>query len=329
LFFTFLFPLFSFLSPLEVHVLSRVAESLFWIGRYIERAENAARLLDVNYYATLEGSGLVSEQWGPLLTITGSEVAFREHNTRADGRSVPYWLAFSTDNHSSIKSCLEQARENARSLRDRLSTEMWEALNRSYHDLCFGTERILERDELHSYCVAVRDASHLFHGIAAATLLHDPGWDFLRAGQMLERGDNVLRLLQVRYRRKGPEAAVADALENHRWMAVLKSASAYEAYRRRYHTSLELRRIVEFLVLEPRFPRSVRYSAGRLQNALASIAKVSGAQPEMIRRVGWLVAQLEYASVDSILDAETPSLERLLEEFNAVGAGVFEAYFNV
>jgi uncharacterized alpha-E superfamily protein len=130
---------------LEVHVLSRVAESLFWIGRYIERAENTARLLDVNYYATLEGSGLVSEQWGPLLTITGSEHNFREHNLRADGRSVPYWLAFSSDNPSSIKCCLEQARENARTLRDRLSTEMWESLNRAYHDLCFGTERILWR----------------------------------------------------------------------------------------------------------------------------------------------------------------------------------------
>ena len=308
-------------------MLSRVAENLFWIGRYIERAENNARLLDVNYYATLEGAGLVTGQWGPLLAITGSEESFRARGERGDARRVSHWLAFSLENPSSIRSCVAGARENARGLRDRISTEMWEALNKAYHNLCFDTERIMENDELHAYCDAVREASHLFHGMAAATLLHDQGWEFLRAGQMLERGDNVLRLLQVRYRRKGGEA-FAEALENHRWMAVLKTASAYEAYRKRYHTRLEPRRIAEFLLLEEKFPRSVLYSATRLRSSLRAINDANkGVKSGALRRVGWLAARLEYASVDQIMDQDEPSLESLLQEFNAIGADVSAAYF--
>ena len=308
-------------------MLSRVAESLFWIGRYIERAENNARLLDVNYYATLEGAGLVTGQWGPLLAITGGEDTFRARGDRVDARRVSHWLAFASDNHSSIRSCIAQARENARGLRDRISTEMWECLNKTYHDLCFDTERILENDELHAYCNAVREASHLFHGMAAATLLHDQGWEFLRAGQMLERGDNVLRLLQVRYRRKGGEV-FAEALENHRWMAVLKTASAYEAYRKRHHTRLEPRRIAEFLLLEEKFPRSVLYSATRLRSSLRAIGDANkGVKSGALRRVGWLAARLEYASVDRILDHDDPSLETMIEDFAGIGLEVSAAYF--
>ena len=122
-------------------MLSRVAESLYWIGRYLERAESTARLLDVNYYAILEGAGLVTEQWPPLLGITGSENNFKTRHAKADAKSVPFWLAFDLYNPSSIRSCISMARENARSLRDRISTEMWESVNRAYLELCLTPTR--------------------------------------------------------------------------------------------------------------------------------------------------------------------------------------------
>ncbi len=307
-------------------MLSRVAESLYWIGRYLERAESTARLLDVNYYAILEGAGLVTEQWPPLLAITGSDNNFRGHHSRADAKSVPFWLAFDLYNPSSIRSCITQARENARSLRERISSEMWECLNRAYLELCFNTDTVMENDALHEYCQKVREASHLFHGIALSTLQRDQGWQFLRIGQMIERADNLLRLLQVRYRKSKAESPVfAEALENHRWMAVLKSASAYEAYRKQHHTRLEPRTIAEFLLLENSFPRSVRYSLEGMRDALKKLPG-SGAA---LREANWLVARLEYVRIEDILDEEKPSLERLMASVNLAGRVVFETYFSV
>jgi uncharacterized alpha-E superfamily protein len=307
-------------------MLSRVAESLYWIGRYLERAESTSRLLDVNYYAILEGAGLVTEQWGPLLSITGSDNTFREHHARADAKSVPFWLAFDLYNPSSIRSCVTQARENARSLRDRISSEMWECVNKAYLELCFNTDAVLREDALHDYCSRVRESSQLFHGIALATLLRDQGWQFLRIGQMIERADNLLRLLQVRYRKSKAEGAVfAEALENHRWMAVLKSASAYEAYRKRYHTRLEPRTIAEFLLLENTFPRSVRYSVEGMRDALKKLPGSS----QLVREANWLAARLEYAKIEDILDDERPSLEKLLDAINLAGRMVHQTYFSV
>lgn len=306
-------------------MLSRVAESLYWIGRYLERAESTARLLDVNYYAILEGAGLVTEQWPPLLGITGSENNFKTRHAKADAKSVPFWLAFDLYNPSSIRSCISMARENARSLRDRISTEMWESVNRAYLELCFNTDTVLENDALHEYCTKVREVSHLFHGIALSTLQRDQGWQFLRIGQMIERADNQLRLLQVRYRKsKADGADFAEALENHRWMAVLKSASAYESYRKLHHTRLAPRSIAEYLLLEPSFPRSVLYSITGMRDALKKLPGSSA----VLREADWLVARLEYARIEDILDDEKPSLERLMESIGAAGQMVNETYFS-
>ncbi len=310
-------------------MLSRVAESLFWIGRYVERSENTARMLDVNYYATLEAAGVVSEQWSPLLSISGSETSFREQRGRADARTVPSWLAFDRGNPGSIASSMARARENARGLRDRIPSEMWEAVNKAYLSLCFQDDSILDRDELHEYCVAAREASHLFFGIAFATLPRDEGWSFLRAGQIVERGDNTLRLLQVRYRHKTGDLPHV-AIHNHRWVAVLKSASAYEAYQKRRHAGLDPRTIAEFLLLDPDFPRSVRYAAKNLQETLEQIGRGRpDAHPDLLREASWLYARLQHVTIDDILTHETPGLETLLGEFNALGNAIHEAYFVV
>ncbi len=303
-------------------MLSRVAENLFWIARYIERAESSSRLLDVNYYATLEGGNLVQEQWLPLLKITGGEKAFREHHPKADSKSVPFWLAFDLYNPSSICSTLTQARENARSLRDRISSEMWECINKAYHELCFDTEAVIANDALHEYCNRVRETSHLFFGIALSTLLRDEGWQFLRLGQLIERADNLLRILQVRYQNT-ETSVVADALENHRWMALLKTVSAYEAYRKRYHTKLEPQNIAEFLLLDSTFPRSVIYAVEGVRDSLKKLPNASKIQHE----TNWLAARLEHSQVTDMLDQD--ALEKILEDVNAIGAMVQSTYFHL
>lgn len=310
-------------------MLSRLAESLYWIGRYVERAENTARLLTVNYYATVETSGQVGEEWGPLLDISGSKDNFARHHGRADASTVPAWLAFDRGNPSSVSSSLARARENARGLRDRIPSEMWESLNRAYHDLCFQDEAVLACDGLFEFCSAARDTSQFFFGIAFATLPRDEGWLFMRAGQMLERGDNVLRLIQARYRHHEVDPGLIAVL-NHRWIAVLKTASAYEAYRKCNHADLSPRTIAQFLLLDAAFPRSVRYSGENLHDALASIDRIHpGAHPALLREAKWLLARLEHASVDELMDRDQADLGTLLSDFGRIGSAISAAYFTV
>ncbi|PNY83043.1 hypothetical protein CVO96_12880 [Deinococcus koreensis] len=313
-------------------LLSRLAENLFWIGRYVERAENTARLLNVNYYATLETAGRAREYWTPLLEMTGGERELRAKYGRLDARSISAWMAFDRDNPNSIASSLLRARENARGLRDRIPSEMWESLNRAYLTLCFENGDILDRDGLFDYCGAARDASQFFFGIAFATLPRDEGWSFMRAGQTLERGDNTLRVLQTRFRDSAGQSWQSDpaggTLQDQRWVSALKGASAYEAYRKRVHGGIEPMRIAEFLLLDEYFPRSVRYSAENLHDALVQIDRHHpGAHPETLRLARWLVARLQFATVEHIIEDEHPSIEELLGDFNRVGAAINAAYF--
>ena len=317
-------------------MLSRIAENLYWMGRYVERAENTARLLDVNYHAIVEvplqpgTKGIVTEQWAPLLHILDDEARFREHFGRADRSTVPEWLAISSENPSSIRMSLTHARENARTLRDRISTEMWETLNRAYLELCDGKREDIAQETLHDYCAIAKESSYLFFGTADATLPRDLGWYFLKAGQYLERTDNVLRILMVRYRQFKGQEVVARGVETHRGMALLKSISAFEAFRKRYHSALDSRHIAEFLLLDPFFPRSVRFSAGVVHDILKEIeARNPDVSAEPSRQAGWLAAQLEYMpSAEHVTEAEDPSLESLLRGLADLSEAVSHAYFN-
>lgn len=312
-------------------LLSRLAENLYWIGRYIERAENTARLLNVNYYATLENTSRAREYWKPLLELMGGDAGLRAKYGRVDARSISAWMAFDRDNPSSIASSIAHARENARGLRDRIPSEMWESVNRSYLSLCFENEAVLDRDGLFEYCASARDSAQFFFGIAFATLPRDEGWSFMRAGQMLERGDNTLRVLRGRFRGVDAEVdthATARAFQDQRWVSVLKGLSAFEAYRKRVHSGLEPETIAEFLLLDEYFPRSVRYSAENLNDALMQIEHWHPNQhPEILRLSRWLVARLQYKEVEDILNEEQPSLEELIGDFNRIGAAINAAYF--
>lgn len=318
-------------------MLSRIAENIYWMGRYVERAENTARLLDVNYYALMEAPlvtgapDLVTEQWAPLLAATGQEDGFREHFDRADATSVPHWLALDRRNPGSVRSSLASARENARALRDRISSEMWETLNTIYLQLVAdGSDQLEPEDEaLHEFCVGVRDASQLFFGIADATLPRDLGWSFLRAGQYLERADSTLRTLLVRYRQARGEAPVAEGVAVHRAAALLRSLSAYEAFLKYHHAGFDARRIASFLLLDPWFPRSVLFCATALHAAVRELAPHNPeAARDTVRRAGWLEARLRYLEpATRILDDHDPSVEDLLGELARLSDDLARAYF--
>ncbi len=318
-------------------MLSRIAENLYWTGRYIERAENVARLLNVNYLALMEAplvpgaKGIVTEQWAPLLSFSDNVETFKTHFDKADAASVATWLALSYENPGSIRSSLALARENARTLRDRISSEMWESINTTYLQLCTETPNRLDEDNLYDYCIQAKDFSHLFFGMAESTLTHDLGWYFIKAGRHLERADNTLRALRIRYKNyRGQKQPVAEGLEAHRAMALLRSLSAYEAFRKYYHTALEPKLIAEFLLLHGQFPRSVRYNVRRLAEATNDLAKANpDVEGEARRMAGWLASRLEYMpSVELIIDKETPSIDDLINALSDISSAISTTYFD-
>ncbi len=180
-------------------MLSRIAESLFWLARYIERAEDTARILDVNYHMLLEQSQSYRLRWEPLIIMAGEENRFRQLYDEANAENVFEFLAFRQDNPSSIVQCIAKARENARTIRDRISREMWEDINGLYYNVA----RFNPRDEIaagpHRFCDEIKFGAHRFHGVTDATLPHDEGWEFLRIGWSLERAEMTSRLVDVQY----------------------------------------------------------------------------------------------------------------------------------
>src|ERR1700683_1659902 len=196
----------------------------------------------------------------PLINMAGEEKLFRKLYKEVNAENVFEFLAFSEENPSSIVQCISKARENARTIRDQISREMWEDINGLYYA---GT-RFHPREEIaagpHRFCDKIKFGAHRFHGVTDATLPHDEGWEFLRVGWSLERAEMTARLVDVQYHNllDAPDTIVSPG--NHQWMAVLKSVGAYEAYHRQYHSSIEPERVAEMLIMHPLHPRSIRFS---------------------------------------------------------------------
>jgi uncharacterized alpha-E superfamily protein len=248
-------------------MLSRVAASLYWMGRYLERAENIARLLDVNIqllidFGSIDDQG-VKEHWVPVLRSVGDEEVFFQHYAKADSASVTEFMTFHRQNPNSVFSCVCAARENARQVRDQISFEMWEVLNEVYLFLQASDAQKVWRDGPGAFYDQVKRYSHLFQGLTDATFSRTEGWDFLQFGKYLERADKTTRILDVKYHILLPRATdVGGAIDTAQWQAVLRSTSALEAYRRFYVTEILPKKVAEFLVLSDSFPRSLRYCLG-------------------------------------------------------------------
>jgi uncharacterized alpha-E superfamily protein len=313
-------------------MLSRVADSIYWMSRLVERAENVARFIDVNLTLTLDSPASYTQQWQPLINTTGDEEVFAKRFGTADQHNTIHFLAFDTENPNSILSCIQGARENARSIREVISSEMWEELNTFYLTVKAEAEQPNVAEMPHQFFGEVKQASHLFNGVTDATMSRTEGWHFFEMGRMLERADKTSRILDVKYYiLLRSVAEVGTPVDELQWAAVLRSASAFEMYRKR-HGRITPQAIVQFLLLDPEFPRSVRHS---LDRARASLHAITGTPIGSFRNLpekllGPLCSDLAFTNAEEIADVGLHQyLDDLQTRVNQVGAGIYETFFAV
>ena len=312
-------------------MLSRLADSLYWMGRYVERAENVARFIDVNTWLSLDLPEGYQEQWSPLISTTGDEALFAEHYDNASKSNVIQFLTFDTRNPNSIFSTVAAARENARFARQYITLEMWEQINRFYFTTQSGAQAAARGSEpSQDFFTEVINASHLFLGTLYATMSHNEGWHFCRLGRMMERSDKTSRILDTKYYLLLPSVdAVGTPYDDIMWAAVLRSTSAFEMYRKRYQ-QISPDRIVEFLVLDREFPRAILRC---LVSAEASLHLISGTPVGTFgnpaeQQLGRLCAELNYVQVREIISGGLHEfLDDIQIRLNLTGEAIHNAFF--
>ncbi len=307
-------------------MLARHAESLFWAGRQIERAESTARMLDVTYHGLLEAKPWEAKRsWMDLLKVLWLDRPFAELERGVRAGTVSEFLVFDKDNPGSIVSCVGQARENARAARELVSTELWEALNSFHLELRsrnLRTDVEVRPHELYGY---VKRSCQTIAGVAGETMSREDGWRFLMLGWMLERAEMTCRLLDVRYSQLVTAGATGGF---HHWLQTLKSASGSEAFRRQYRASMNSADVVEFLLLAPNFPRSVLFSLRSAENDLARLEAGSPQLARPQRLLGRTRSDLEFLDARELLDGNLHLfLDQLLNGIGQVTESVAIQYF--
>jgi uncharacterized alpha-E superfamily protein len=311
-------------------MLSRVAESIYWMSRYIERAENVARFISVNLNLSMDLPGQESQQWRPLVVTTGDEKDFAARYDGSSAEHVLQFLTFDAENPNSVVSCLRAARENARTVREIISSEMWEHLNNFYLIVKGGGGLASVLEDPFTFYEQVRFAGQQFLGVTDATMTHGEAWHFCRLGRSIERADKTSRILDVKYFILLPSPGdVGTPVDDIQWAALLRSAGALEMYRQR-HGRISPRAVVDFLVLDKEFPRAVLYC---LTKANESLHAISGTQPGSFsnlpeQRLGQLRAELAYTRADEIIASGLhESVDKLQRRLNLVGDAIHDAFF--
>jgi uncharacterized alpha-E superfamily protein len=257
-------------------VLSRIADSLYWMSRYLERAGNTARLIEINLLYLLEAEDALSPaaQWRPLLSINGSEEPFAQCYPGAEitAHKMIQFMTQERSNPNAIRTSLRLARENARVVRDRISKEMWEAMNELWLQMDRQLQSSLLPERAAGIYAEVRNGVARFHGLTSNTMMRGEGWGFYLLGTFLERADMTARILDVKYHLLLPDLTmVGSPLDYYQWAALLRSLSGFEAFRRKYHAGLRPIDVGEFVIFERDFPRSLHFSVDRMHNALEKI----------------------------------------------------------
>lgn len=311
-------------------MLSRAADSIYWMHRYIERAENVARVIDVNLHLMLDQPSGTVEQWAPLVYTTGDRDLFQERYGEPTQANVEAFLTFDTENPNSIYSCLRAARENARSIREIISSEMWEHVNTFYLMVREAASDGRTMDAPHDFFTHIKMASHLFVGIADATMSHGEGWHFGRLGRLIERADKTSRILDVKYFILLPAVQdVGTPLDDVQWSAVLKSASALEMYRKRYGR-ITPHLVADFMILDREFPRAMHYCVVKAQESLHAISQSPPGAFQNVaeQRLGRLRSELDYTQIDEIVHTGMHEfLDAFQAKLNRVGDAIFETFF--
>ena len=319
-------------------MLSRVANSQYWMWRYIERAENIARIVDVNLQLLLDFRNLNEERlaryWLPIVQTTGDERQFFQLHKKATANAVTEFLVFQMENSNSIVSSICQARENARMVRDQITIEFWEELNRLYWFVKTPQARKVWNESPSEFFQQIKSSSLLLNGLSYATLIHNEGWWFSKVGVFIERADKTSRILDVRFQpcpegapaRNGDNTTETDALE---WSAILRSCSAWDAYKSICGGEVNPHRVAEFLLLNVDFPRSVRFCASELNHALRRISGVAEGRfcNNAEKLAGRLVAELQFSTIEEIFETGLHRyLDQLQTKLNNIGNAMFDAY---
>jgi len=311
-------------------MLSRVAETVYWMSRYVERAENTARCVDVNLHLQLDMPGSAEGSWEPLLFTMGEKENFSKKYGRATREAVLRYLTFDEENPNGIFSCIAQARENARCVREICSSEMWTVLNRFFLALKSPDAQKKMLENPHDFFVAVKETSQLFTGVAWGTMSHGEAWRFLRLGRMLERADQTSRILDVKYYLLLPTPSmVGMALDSVQWTALLKSVSAFEMFQKKY-SLVTPRNVSEFLVFDPEFPRSIRFCVNEVEMSLQRIAKETGKSEKSpaLRLSGKLRADLEFSTIEEFFKIGLhEKLDRIQQALANLNGEVYREFF--
>src|SRR5215831_485839 len=279
-------------------MLSRTADHLYWMGRYIERAENLARMLEVNQsMALLPRTPETEEQaWIATLTIIGLKEPFKQKYDAVQADDVLFFILFDRDNPTSIYNCIRAARENARAVRGTLTSEIWETVNTAWLEV---QTMSMENADIAHFFEWVKHRAHLARGVIQGTMMRDLAWHLTWLGTYLERADSTARILDVKYHLLLPRGERAGgATDYYQWSALLHSVSAFEIYRRVYRDLITPRRVAELLVLREDMPRSLLRCMSQVHSHLVAVANAQSA--ETVRRAGELQASLHYGRIEDI-----------------------------
>ena len=312
-------------------MLSRVADSIYWAARYVERADHLARFIDVTREFVLDvPTG--RDQWLPLVSVTGDDKLFFERYKSANATNVIKFLTIDKQYPGSIIRSLDQARENARSVRESIASEMWEQINDFYH--WFNNEVRLGRPvrEPGDFFRTIMQQCMLFQGITDATMSRGLGWHFANIGRQLERADKIGRLLDVKYFTLLPKVQdVNTPLDDLQWSTLLRSVSGFEMYRKRYQ-EIDVRHVVDFLVLDRLFPRSVQYCLFEAERSLHAITgcPIGAFSCKSEQLLGRLCADLSYTEIETIIGGGLHEfIDDLQARINQIGEAVFERFFAI
>ena len=313
-------------------MLSRTADHLFWMSRYTERAENTARLLDVNYQTSLlpQSDAVALVGWQGLISISELLPAYTKKHGEIRARAVMEFMVKDESNPSSIVSCLSAARENARAVRGTLTTEVWETQNQTWLEV----QRMIKAGEFErdpgQFFEWVKFRSHLSRGVTVGTMLMDEALYFMRLGTFLERADNTARLVDVKFHAVesdffGAASEKDQEYDFYHWSAILRSVSGFEIYRKVYRDVIKPERVAELLILRPDMPRSLHASLNEVVSNLAMVS--NDPDSETHRRAGKLRAELQYGRIDEILATGLHAyLTQFLDRVNDLGLHISRDY---
>ncbi len=311
-------------------MLSRAADSLYWLSRYLERAETTARLIYNHINLMLgQSSNAADDHWQRLFAVLHKELSAADAYGQDLDFARIYYLTYDRDNDNSIRSCIGLARENARQVREQISSEMWEQINRLYLDMNRTDLRSIWNTQPHEFFRAIENDICLFRGITSSTMQHDEGWGFIQLGNFLERVQSTATLLDVHYAQNKFERGTPQSGDFLRGIGLLRSCLSFEAYCRVYTPTVTPKNVAEFLILNPSLPRSLRFCADRLQLSLQQIdLTTENRRAERVSRlIGRLQARLRYGQIDEILsDSLHDYLADIMRQCDQIHGAIYQVY---